>query len=238
MTTNDQMLFASEVVVGSGLLSRDDSHLPFLPFAHSFAPIIKAAWLGSGLTMIFAESVDKLVDNASETSPTILSAVPRVYEKAFNSVIAGGMANPGLSGALFRMAMREFELYAKAKQEGRQYSSLAFSLARRLVFPKVKDKLSKRFGGRIAKFVSGGAPLALEGALKTGSELISQVVVIGDKRKYVSVLVTVVEAEAKKVSGTASYAEAARHPAVKQRIQEAIDKLNQTLPSYETIKRF
>src|SRR5204862_3190891 len=160
MITNDNMIFASEVVVGTGLLTRDDSHLLFLPFAHSFAQIIKAAWLGAGLTMIFAESVDKLVDNAGETGPTILSAVPRVYEKAFNSVVASGMANPGLSGALFRMAMREFELYAKAKARGEPYSSLAFSLAKKLVFPKVKDKLSKRFGGRINKFVSGGAPLA------------------------------------------------------------------------------
>src|SRR6185295_17528849 len=143
MITNDNMIFASEVVVGTGLLTREDSHLLFLPFAHSFAQIIKAAWLGGGLTMIFAESVDKLVDNAGETGPTILSAVPRVYEKAFNSVVAGGMANPGLSGALFRMAMREFELYAKAKARGEPYSSLAFSLAKKLVFPKVKDKLYK-----------------------------------------------------------------------------------------------
>src|SRR5256714_13759626 len=160
MITNDNLIFASELVVGTGLLSRDDSHLLFLPFAHSFAQIVKAAWFGSGLTMIYAESVDKLVDNASETSPTILSAVPRVYEKAFNSVIAGGMANPGLQGALFRMAMREFEQYAKAKAKGEPYNSLAFTLAKKLVFPKVKDKLSKRFGGRITKFVSGGAPLA------------------------------------------------------------------------------
>ena len=359
MITNDNMLFAAEVVVGTGLLTREDSHLLFLPFAHSFAQIIKAAWLGSGLTMIFAESVDKLVDNASETAPTILYAVPRVYEKAFNSVVAGGMANPGLQGALFRMAMREFELYAKAKAKGEAYNSLAFTLAKKLVFPKVKDKLGKRFGGRITKFVSGGAPLAkkiayffdllgfhilegygltetiavtsvnlpgqnklgtvgrpfpgvevkvaqdgeilmrgrnimrgyfglpeataevigadqffhtgdigeldldgylkitdrkkdliktsggkyiapqaIEGALKTSSELISQVVVIGDRRKYVSVLVTVVEAEAKKLSGAPSYAEAARHPLVRQKIQEAIDRVNATLPSYETIKRF
>ncbi|HEY4769892.1 MAG TPA: long-chain fatty acid--CoA ligase, partial [Myxococcales bacterium] len=82
------------------------------------------------------------------------------------------------------------------------------------------------------------APQAIEGALKTSSELISQVVVIGDRRKYVSVLVTVVEAEAKKVSGAASYAEATRHPLIRQKIQEAIDKVNATLPSYETIKRF
>jgi long-chain acyl-CoA synthetase len=160
MTTNDQFLFASETVVGCGLLSRDDSHLLFLPFAHSFAQLIKAAWLGSGLTMIFAESVDRLVDNASETGPTVLSAVPRVYEKAFNSVVAGGMSQTGLGGRLFRMAMSEFESYAKAKNEGRAYSSLPFALARRLVFPKVRAKLLKRFGGRIHTFVSGGAPLA------------------------------------------------------------------------------
>jgi len=359
MITNDNMIFAAEVAVGTGLLTREDSHLLFLPFAHSFAQVIKAAWFGSGLTMIYAESVDKLVDNAGETGPTILSAVPRVYEKAFNTVIAGGMANPGLQGALFRMAMREFELYAKAKAKGEPYGSFAFTLAKKLVFPKVKEKLSKRFGGRITRFVSGGAPLArkiayffdllgfhilegygltetiavtsvnlpgqnklgsvgrpfpgvevkiaedgevlergrnvmrgylgmpeataeviekdgwfhtgdigeldpdgylkitdrkkdliktsggkyiapqaIEGALKTSSELVSQVVVIGDKRKYVAVLVTVAEAEAKKLTGAASYEEATRSPAMRQKIQEAVDRVNATLPSYETIKRF
>src|SRR5438105_15120688 len=56
--------------------------------------------------------------------------------------------------------MREFELYAREKQEGRSYNSIAFTIARKLVFPKVRDKLRKRFGGRIDRFVSGGAPLA------------------------------------------------------------------------------
>ena len=359
MITNDNMIFTAEVTVGCGLLTREDSHLLFLPFAHSFAQIIKTAWFCSGLNMIFAESVDKLVDNASETGPTVLSAVPRVYEKAFNSVIAGGMAGTGLSGALFKMAMREFDLYAKARERGEAYSSFAFSLAKKLVFPKVRDKLSTRFGGRMKQFVSGGAPLArkiayffdllgfqmlegygltetiactsinlpgatrlgtvgrafpgievkiaedgeilergrnimrgylglpdataevidqdrwfhtgdigeldsdgylkitdrkkdliktsggkyiapqaIEGALKTMSELVSQVVVIGDRRKYVSVLLTVTEDQAKKVSGAATYAEASQSEAVRARVQEAVDKLNATLPQYETIKRF
>ena len=364
MTTNDQLLFASEVVVGSSLLTRDDSHLLFLPFAHSFAQIVKAAWLGSGLTMIFAESVDRLVDNASETGPTVLSAVPRVYEKAFNNVIAGGMAQSGLAGRLFRMAMSEFDAHARAKDEGRTYSSIPFTIARKLVFPKIREKLLKRFGGRIHTFVSGGAPLArkiayffdllgfnmlegygltetiavtsvnlpgfnklgtvgrplpgvevkiapdgeilergrhimrgyfgmpeataevidpegffhtgdigeldrdgflritdrkkdliktsggkyiapqaLEGALKTMSEVVSQVVVIGDRRKYVSVVVTVAEDQAKKIAAAAgepagTYAEAARCNAVRAKIQAAVDQLNSTLASYETIKRF
>jgi long-chain acyl-CoA synthetase len=359
MITHDNMVFACQCIAEDAVLTRSDAHLLFLPFAHSFAQVIKCAWIGIGFTQIYAESVDKLVDNAGETHPTILSGVPRIFEKAYNGVIAGGMAGKGVAGALFRMAMREFELYSKAHANGQQYSSLQFSLAKRLVFPKVRDKLRNRFGGRIQRFVSGGAPLArkialffqvlgfqvlegygltetiamtsinppdkvrvgtvgppfrgievkiapdgeilergrnimrgylglpeataevidkdgwfhtgdigefdeagylkitdrkkdliktsggkyiapqaIEGALKTGSELISQVVVIGDKRKYVSVLLTVVEAEAKKVAGVADYPAATRSPSVKKKVQDTIDALNTTLPSYETIKRF
>jgi long-chain acyl-CoA synthetase len=364
MTTNDQFIFAAEVLVGSGLFARDDTHLLFLPFSHAFAQVIKVAWFGSGLQMIYAESWDRLVDNAGETGPTVLSGVPRVYEKAFSNAVANGLAEKGLSGTLFRVAMREFEKYAEAKEKGQSYSSFAFELARTLVFPEIKETISKRFGGRIRTFVSGGAPLepkiasffdllgfdilegygltetigltsvnlpgenkpgtvgrllpgvevkiagdgevlergrqvmrgylgmpeatseaidaegwfhtgdigeldidgylritdrkkdliktsggkyiapqAIEGALKTMSDLISQVVVIGDLRKYVSVLVTVIEGQAKKVAAAAgepasSYGDAASSKAVRAKVQDAIDRLNATLPSYETVKRF
>ena len=264
MITNDNMLFASEVAVGTRLLTREDSHLLWLPFAHSFAQIVKAAWFGSGLTMIFAESVDKLVDNAGETSPTILSAVPRVYEKAFNSVVAGGMANPGLQGALFRTAMREFELYAKAKANGQPYNSLAFTVAKKLVFPKVRDKLRKRFGGRITKFVSGGAPLAkkiayffdllgfdmLEGYGLTETIAVTSVNLPGQNklgtvgRPFPGVEVKIAEdceilmRGRNIMRGYFGLPEATRSPAVRQGVQEAIDRVNATLPSYETIKRF
>src|SRR5207253_3724775 len=100
-----------------------------------------------------------------------------------------------------------------------------------------KKDLIKTSGG---KYI---APQAIEGALKTMSEVISQVVVIGDRRKYVSVLTTVTEDQAKKVAAAAgepagTYKDAAKSKAVRGRVQEAIDKLNATLPSYETIKRF
>jgi len=67
--------------------------------------------------------------------------------------------------------------------------------------------------------------------------------VIGDRRKYVSVLVTVAEEQAKKVAAragepAASYREAAGSKAVRAKVQDAIDRLNATLPSYETVKRF
>jgi len=47
-----------------------------------------------------------------------------------------------------------------------------------------------------------------------------------------------VEAEATKLTGAATYSEATKSPLMRQKIQEAIDKVNSTLPSYETIKRF
>src|SRR5207237_1642369 len=85
-----------------------------------------------------------------------------------------------------------------------------------------KKDLIKTSGG---KYI---APQAIEGALKTMSELISQVVVIGDRRKYVSVLVTVTEDQAKKVATEAgepagSYKEAPLSKAVRAKDEDAID---------------
>ena len=100
-----------------------------------------------------------------------------------------------------------------------------------------KKDLIKTSGG---KYI---APQAIESALKTASELISQVVVIGDRRKYVSVLVTVAEDQAKKTASESgepagTYRDAAASKTVRKRVEEAIGRVNSTLPSYETIKRF
>jgi long-chain acyl-CoA synthetase len=160
MITNDNMIFAAETAAGSKLLTRDMSQLLFLPFAHSFAQIIKASWFGSGMQMIFAESVEKLVPNAAETHPTLLCAVPRVYEKVYNGVVTKGVNGPGLKGSLFRMAMREFDAWVRAKDKKERYSSLRFALAKKLVFPKVREQLSTLLGGKLQRLVSGGAPLA------------------------------------------------------------------------------
>jgi long-chain acyl-CoA synthetase len=100
-----------------------------------------------------------------------------------------------------------------------------------------KKDLIKTSGG---KYV---APQAIENALKATTPVISQVVVIGDRRKYISVLATVVEDEAKKAAAAAgepagTYREASQSKAVRAAVQGAVDKVNATLPSYETVKKF
>ncbi|HZA49565.1 MAG TPA: long-chain fatty acid--CoA ligase, partial [Myxococcaceae bacterium] len=158
--THANWAYEAEAVAKIGLMEGDDSVMLFLPLAHSFAQVVKAAWLGLGFQMVFAESVDKLVANLGETHPTILPAVPRVFEKVYNNVVQNGSAAPGVKGKLFRWAFRLFDEYVDAKNRGKEYSSLGFALARRLVFAKVHAALSERLGGRMRLLVSGGAPLS------------------------------------------------------------------------------
>ncbi|HEX4801998.1 MAG TPA: long-chain fatty acid--CoA ligase [Myxococcaceae bacterium] len=163
--THGNWTYEARAVSKVHLMEPDDSVMLFLPLAHSFAQVVKAAWLGLGFRMIFAESIDKLLNNLVETRPNILPSVPRVFEKVYNNVLANGSAAPGVKGKLFRWAFKLFDEYVEAKNQGREYNSLGFSLARRLVFSKVRDTLNEKLGGRMRMFISGGAPLSKKIAL-------------------------------------------------------------------------
>ena len=138
----------------------DDLVLMFLPMAHSFAKVIEAVWFEVGCTVAFVESIDKIVDNAGEVRPTVMPSVPRIFEKAFNAVVAKGLATQGLKGWLFGVAMSGFEAWSDGQDRGVEVRTLGFRVGERLVFPKLRVALKERFGGRMRLFVSGGAPLS------------------------------------------------------------------------------
>lgn len=160
MLTHGNWAYEAKVLAEIRVLLPEDSIMLFLPLAHSFAQAIKATWLGLANKVVFAESVEKLVANLGETHPTVLPSVPRVFEKVFNNVVANGSSAPGVKGKLFRWAFKLFDEYVEARIQGKEYSSLSFALARRLVFSKVQATLNERLGGKIRLFVSGGAPLS------------------------------------------------------------------------------
>ncbi|MDR0965250.1 MAG: long-chain fatty acid--CoA ligase [Myxococcales bacterium] len=159
MLTHRNWVSQSFNVMRSGVLVPGDQVMLFLPLAHSFGRAVEMTWMGQDISVSFAESIDKLLENAKELSPTVLPAVPRVFEKAFNRVVATGRASEGLQGNVFDWAMSLFEDYATAKAAGRPFRSLRFPIARQLVFSKISQKLKAQFGGRIRCFISGGAPL-------------------------------------------------------------------------------
>jgi long-chain acyl-CoA synthetase len=159
--THANWVYEAESVDQIALLVRDEVLLMFLPMAHSFAKVVQAAWLKLGFAMAFCESVERIVDNAGEVKPTVMPAVPRIFEKAYNTVISKGLATPGLKGRLFRWALESLDAWSLAKERGEDpRPSLGLRVGQRLVFPKLGATLAQRFGGRIRFFVSGGAPLS------------------------------------------------------------------------------
>jgi long-chain acyl-CoA synthetase len=159
--THGNWVYEAEAVARIELLVRDELLLMFLPMAHSFAKVVQAAWLKLGFTMAFCESIERIVDNAGEVKPTVMPAVPRIFEKAYNTVVSKGLATPGLKGRLFKWALESLDAWSLAKERGEDPKpSLGLLVGRRLVFPKLGGVLAERFGGRIRFFVSGGAPLS------------------------------------------------------------------------------
>jgi long-chain acyl-CoA synthetase len=158
--THGNWVYEAYAVEEIKLIGADDTVLMFLPMAHSFAKVIEAVWFATGATAAFVESLDRIVENAGEVRPTVVPSVPRIFEKAFNAVVSRGLATPGVKGKLFRLALESFEEYAAAREQGRPYSSFGLLIGKKLVFPKLSQTLSERFGGRIRIFVSGGAPLS------------------------------------------------------------------------------
>ncbi|PTL78221.1 long-chain fatty acid--CoA ligase [Vitiosangium sp. GDMCC 1.1324] len=147
-------------VKSRSLMLPGDAVMMFLPLAHSFGQVVKAAWLAMGFRMVFAESTDKLMENLMETRPSILPAVPRVFEKVFSKVVADGSAEPGVKGRLVRWAFALFDEYVEARNQGRAPPQVGMALARKLVFSKVRAKLDTKLGGNMRLFISGGAPLS------------------------------------------------------------------------------
>ncbi len=158
--THQNWAYEAKAAQSVGMMAPGDSVMLFLPLAHVFAQVVKAAWLSMGYRLIVAESVDTLLANLVETRPSVLPSVPRVFEKVYNNVVANGSASPGLKGRLFRWAFKLFDEYVEARSQGREYDSLGFALAKKLVFSKVRAAIDEKLGGNMRLFISGGAPLS------------------------------------------------------------------------------
>lgn len=144
----------------AGIQDRD-THLLFLPLAHSFARLESFIGVHRGLTTAFAENIDKLRDNLPEVKPHFICSVPRVFEKVYAGVVAKAEAGSPVKRKIFHWAVGVGREVSKLQQARRPVPpGLAFRhrLAHKLVF----SKLHAALGGRLRFAVSGGAPLSKE----------------------------------------------------------------------------
>lgn len=161
MLSHENFVYEACAIETLGLLTPQDVQLLFLPLAHIFAKVLMMAWLKTGHTLAFAESIEKVVDNMAEVRPTMMAAVPRIYEKVYAKVVAGALLPGGLKAKIAQWAFTESTKTGRRIAKGRK-ASWKMAVAQKLVFDKVGVKLSERFGGRLRFFVSGGAPLSQE----------------------------------------------------------------------------
>src|SRR5256885_6385464 len=142
-------------------VDEDDSCLALLPLSHILERMVDYYFLHVGVTINYAESVDAFAQNLREVRPTVVAAVPRVYEKVYARVLENALTGGAAKRGIFQWAKRVGERWATHRLAGIAVPlglKLTHAIADRLVF----SKLRARTGGRIKLFVSGGAPLAAE----------------------------------------------------------------------------
>ncbi len=136
--------------------------LSFLPLCHSFERTAGHNFmLHRGVTIAYAESVEKVPENMQEVRPSIMCSVPRLYEKMYARVNEKVASDPPLRQKIFHWAIgvgREAFAHTVARTGPGALLKLKLALASKLVFSKIKE----RTGGRLQLFISGGAPLARE----------------------------------------------------------------------------
>ncbi|MFD2550617.1 AMP-dependent synthetase/ligase [Bizionia sediminis] len=132
----------------------ESKSLSFLPVCHVFERMILYLYQYCGVEVYFAESIEKMSDNLKEVKPHVMTAVPRLYEKVFDKIVAKGSELSGLKKALFFWAVNLGLKYEPYGANGWWYET-KLKLARKLIFSKWKEGL----GGNLDLMVSGSAAL-------------------------------------------------------------------------------
>lgn len=125
--------------------------LSFLPICHVFERMIFYLYLSNGISIYFAESIEKIGENVKEVKPHYMTVVPRLVEKVYDSIYNKGTAAGGLKSKIFLWSLGIAEKYEIEKPR-----SFMHTIADKLVFKKWREGL----GGNLITLVSGSAALS------------------------------------------------------------------------------
>ena len=153
--------FTSNIVaISKGLpIKTNDRSLAVLPLSHIFERTVFYVLCANGVSIHYCASFDQLVSHLSEVRPTIMTAVPRLFEQVYHKIVKKGKAAGGWKTSMFDWALEVGQEYWEVKDKRESVSAVLaakHAVASRLVFSKWRTGV----GGSIRFFVSGGAPLS------------------------------------------------------------------------------
>jgi long-chain acyl-CoA synthetase len=140
-------------------ISHTDVALSVLPLSHIFERTVFYVFCCTGVSVYYAASFDQVGEHLNEVRPTIMTAVPRLFEKVYQRIVKRGMSAGGWKTKLFAWALEVGQRHAELKDKREPVPpllDLKHAVANRLVFKKWRAGV----GGRLRYFVSGGAPLS------------------------------------------------------------------------------
>ncbi len=150
---------AADVGVDFNLHPYQDVALSFLPLAHVYGRTLDYIYLFQGVPIAYVEFVEQVAQALKEVRPTVMAAVPRVFEKIYAKLMEQGTRETGLKRKIFDWAMRtavETALWRCGEKEASFSQKLNWLLADKLVYKKIREGT----GGRLRIVSSGGAPLS------------------------------------------------------------------------------
>lgn len=159
MLTHNNFI-SNMLAISSGLpISATDTALSVLPLSHIFERTGFYVFCYCGVSVYYAASFDQVGENLREVRPTVMTAVPRLFEKVYHRIVKKGMSEKGWKRKIFTRALAVGQRYAELVDKGQRIPrtlKLQQNVANRLVFSKWREGV----GGRLRYFVSGGAPLS------------------------------------------------------------------------------
>ncbi len=144
-------LMAAQNLAPVGVNSRA---LSFLPLNHVYERVLTYLYFYLGVSVYYAESIDKVADNLKEVQPEIFGCVPRLFEKVYDRIVNKGAELTGIKKKLFFWALNLGLNYETNGANGWVYEK-KLAIARKLIFSKWQEAL----GGKVKAAVSGGAAL-------------------------------------------------------------------------------
>ena len=128
--------------------------LSFLPLNHVYERMLSYLYISKGMSVYYAESIDKIADNLKEVKPQMFVTVPRLLEKIYEKIVNTGSSLTGIKKALFFWALNLGLRYEQNGSNGWWYE-FQLKIANKIIFNKWREAL----GGNIVGIASGGSAL-------------------------------------------------------------------------------
>ncbi|PYS99275.1 MAG: long-chain fatty acid--CoA ligase [Acidobacteria bacterium] len=135
-----------------------DVCLSVLPLTHVFERSAMYLYIFNGMSVYYAESIDKVPDNLKEIRPTIFVGVPRIFEKVYAKAKLKAAQSGRLTEKIFDWAI-EIAKEIAMKREQREEPGFSLTMKRKIADALVFNQLRDFFGGRLRACITGGAAL-------------------------------------------------------------------------------